>query len=144
MVPHRRALTIAALAALSAGCARSDPERELHETIGAMAGAIEKRDPGTFLEALADDFTRESGAFGKNDAKRVLAAALLRHEKISVTAIVTDVRIDGERAFAKVRVVATGGAGLLPERGQTWEFGSAWRREGGRWRVFNAEWREGL
>lgn len=130
--------------ALLVACARSDPERELRETIGAMAAAIEKRDPGVFLEVLADDFTRESGAFGKHDAKRVLAGALLRNEKISVTAVVTDVRIEGERAFAKVRVVATGGAGLLPERGQIWEFDSAWRREGGRWRVFNAEWREGL
>ncbi|GIL06066.1 MAG: hypothetical protein AMXMBFR72_26770 [Betaproteobacteria bacterium] len=144
MVPRRRALTIAAFGTLIAGCVRSDPERELHDTIGAMAAAIEKRDPGTFLEALADDFTRESGAFGKHDAKRMLAGALLRHERISVTAVVTDVRIDGQRARAKVRVVATGGAGLLPERGQTWEFDSAWRREGGRWRVFNAEWREGL
>lgn len=144
MVPRRRALTIAALGTLIAGCARSDPERELRDTIGAMAAAIEKRGPGVFLEARADDFTRESGAFGKRDAKRVLAGVLLRHEKISVTAVVNDVRTDGERAFAKVRVVATGGAGLLPERGQTWEFDSAWRREGGRWRVFNAEWRDGL
>jgi hypothetical protein len=144
MVPRRRALTIAALGTLIAGCARSDPERELRDTIGAMAAAIEKRDPGVFLEALADDFTRDSGAFGKDDAKRVIAGALLPHEKIRVIAVVTDVRIDGKRAFAKVRVVATGGAGLLPERGQTWEFDSAWRREGGRWRVFNAEWREGL
>jgi ketosteroid isomerase-like protein len=144
MVPRRRALTIAALGALSAACARSDPERELRDAIGAMAAAIERRDPGAFLEALADDFTRESGAFGKHDAKRVVAGVLLRHQKISVTAVVTDVRIDGDRAFAAVRVVATGGAGLLPERGQTWEFDSAWRREGGRWRVFNAEWREGL
>lgn len=130
--------------ALLAACTRPDPERELRDAIGAMAAAIEKRDAGAFIEALAEDFTRDSGAFGKHDAKRVIAGALLRHEKIGVTAVVTDVRIDGERAFARVRVVATGGAGLLPERGQTWEFDSAWRREGGRWRVFNAEWREGL
>lgn len=142
MLTRRRALTIAALGILIAGCARSDPERELRDTIAAMAAAIEKRDPGVFLEALADDFTRESGAFGKDDARRVLAGALLRHEKIGVAAVVTAVRIEGERAHAKVRVVATGGAGWLPERGQTWEFDSAWRREGGRWRVFNAEWRQ--
>jgi ketosteroid isomerase-like protein len=140
----RRAVVLLVSSALLVGCARSDPERELRETIGAMAAAIEKRDPGGFLDALADDFTRESGAFGKHEARRVLAGVLPRHEKITVTAVVTAVRIEGERAHAKVRVVATGGAGLLPERGQTWEFDSAWRREGGRWRVFNAEWREGL
>ena len=109
-----------------------------------MAQAIESREPASFLDHVADDFTRESGAFGKQDAKRVLAGAYLRNEKISVSAAVTDVRIDGDRAFAKVRVIATGGAGLLPERGQTWDFDSAWRRERGQWKVFNAEWREGL
>lgn len=133
------------LGALALGaCARSDPERELRETVAGMARAIEDREPGAFLDAVAEDFTRESGAFGKQDAKRILAGIYLRNEKIHLVAVVSEVKIDGERARARVRVAATGGSGLLPERGQTWEFDSAWRREGGRWRVFNAEWREGL
>jgi ketosteroid isomerase-like protein len=145
-VTRRRvaALLLALGAVLAAGCGRSDPERELRATIDAMAQAIEKREPAAFLDAMADDFSRESGAFGKQDAKRTLVAAILRNEKIHVSAAVTELRIDGERAFARVRVVATGGAGLLPERGQTWDFESAWRREGGQWKVFNAEWREGF
>jgi len=61
-----------------------------------------------------------------------------------VSTTVTEVRIEGERAFAKVRVLATGGSGLLPERGQTWEFDTVWRRDRGGWKVFNAEWREGF
>jgi ketosteroid isomerase-like protein len=145
-VTRRRvaALLLALGAVFAAGCGRSDPERELRATIDAMAQAIEKREPAAFLDAMADDFSRESGAFGKQDAKRTLVAAILRNEKIHVSAAVTELRIDGERAFARVRVVATGGAGLLPERGQTWDFESAWRREGGQWKVFNAEWREGF
>ncbi len=141
-----RRRVVASLLALAvvAGCGRSDPERELRATIDAMTGAIEKREPAAFLDALTDDFSRESGAFGKQDAKRTLVAAILRNEKISVNAVVTELRIDGDRAFARVRVVATGGAGLLPERGQAWDFESAWRRERGQWKVFNAEWREGL
>jgi ketosteroid isomerase-like protein len=145
-VTRRRivALLLALGAAFAAACGRSDPERELRATIDSMAQAIEKREPAAFLEAMADDFSRESGAFGKQEAKRTLVAAILRNEKIHVSAAVTEVRIEGDRAFARVRVVATGGAGLLPERGQTWDFESAWRRERGQWKVFNAEWREGL
>jgi hypothetical protein len=139
----RAAATVVAVAWLAA-CGRSDPERELRSAVAAMAQAVEQREPAAFLESVSEEFTRESGAFGKPDVKRVLAGAYLRNEKINVSAVVTEVRIEGERAFAKVRVVATGGAGLLPERGQTWDFDSAWRREGGRWKVFNAEWREGL
>jgi hypothetical protein len=142
--PERRALLMAAVALPLAACARSDPERELRATIATMAQAIERRAPADFLAAVADDFTRESSAFGKPDAKRILAGVLLRHEKISVTAVVTELQMDGARARVRLRVIATGGAGLLPERGQTWEFDSAWRRVDGRWQVFNAEWREGL
>ena len=140
----RRALLAGALAALLSACGRSDPEREIRSTIALMAQSVEMRDPAVFLDAVAEDFSRESGAFGKQDVKRTLLAAYLRNEKITVGAVVTDVRVEGDRAFAKVRVIATGGAGLLPERGQTWEFDSAWRRERGQWKVFNAEWREGL
>jgi hypothetical protein len=142
-----RAIVAGALIAVTlfaGGCSRSDPEQELRSTIAAMARAIEEREPANFLDAVADDFSRESGAFGKQDARRVLAGAYMRNEKITVSAVVTDVRIDGDRASARVKVFATGGAGLLPERGQTWDFDSAWRRDSGRWKVFNAEWREGL
>ncbi len=127
---------------LLAGCARSDPDKELRATVQTMAKAIERREPAVFLDALTEDFTRESGAFGKPDAKRVLAGVYLRNEKINVNATVTEVRIAGDRATAKLRVVATGGAGLLPERGQTWEIDTGWRRESGHWKLFNAEWRD--
>lgn len=140
---RRRAL-VATIAVLLAACARSDPERELRATIDTMARAIERREPGDFLAAVADDFSRESSAFGKTEAKRLLAGVLLRNEKIRVTAVVTDLELQGDRARVRLRVAATGGAGLLPERGQTWEFDSAWRRVDGRWQVFNADWREGL
>jgi len=133
-----------AVALLAGGCSRSDPEQELRSTIAAMARAVEQREPASFLDAVADDFSRESGAFGKQDARRLLAGAYVRNEKITVSAVVTEVRIDGDRASARVKVFATGGAGLLPERGQTWDFDSAWRRDSGRWKVFNAEWSEGL
>ena len=143
----RRAAVVALLfelGVLASGCGRTEPEKELRSTIAAMAQAIEQHRVSDALEPLAEDFTRDSGAFGKQEARRVLAGAVLRNEKIQLSATVTEVRVEGERAFAKVRVIATGGAGLLPERGQTWEFDTAWRLEGGQWKVFNAEWREGL
>ena len=143
---HRTLLVAVVLVAIAlfAACSRSDPEKELRSTIAAMAQAIENHQVGDALDPIADDFTRESGAFGKQDARRLLAGAMLRNERIRLATTVTDVRIEGERAFVKLRVIATGGAGLLPERGQTWEFDTVWRREQGRWKVFNAEWREGL
>lgn len=143
----RRALLAAAVLGpvlTLAGCSRSDPERELRETIAKMAQSIEQRDPGDFLDVVADDFSRQTGAFGKQEVKRLLAGVLIRNEKINLAVVVSDVQIQGDRATARVRVVATGGSGWLPERGQAWEFDTAWRRERGTWKVFNAEWREAL
>ena len=143
--PTRRVAVIAlAMALIVAGCSRSDPERELRDTVTRMAGAIEARRPADLLEHVADDFTRESGAFGKQELQRILAGVLLRNEKIVVTAAVTDVSVQGARASARIRVLASGGSGWLPERGQTWDITTHWRREGSTWRVFNAEWQEGF
>ena len=114
-----RALCLALLLGTTlGGCSRSDPERELRAAVAAMAQAIEQREPAAFLNFVSDEFARESGGFGKSDVKRVLAGAYLRNQKINVATTVTDVRIEGGRARAKVRVVATGGAGLLPSAGK--------------------------
>jgi ketosteroid isomerase-like protein len=144
---RRRLLRLCALGValgLTAGCTRDDPERQLRDTVARMARAIESRDLAAFLEHVADDFARESGDFGKADVRRVLAGVLLRNEKLAVSAVVSGVQVSGPRAAARLRVLATGGAGWLPERGQTWDVDTAWRREGGLWKLFNAEWREGL
>jgi len=142
---RRRTLLVACLyAGAAVACSRSDPEKELRAAIADMATAIEQQRVADLLKHVSEDFTRESGAFGKADARRVLAAAMLRNEKIHLTSTITALRIDGDRAFVRLRVIAAGGAGLLPERGQTWEFDTVWRREKGDWSVYNAEWREGL
>ncbi len=143
LLARRKLMVLAAV--LLAGCGRSDPERELRDTVDKMARALEDKRAADFLEHVSSDFTRESGAFSKDDARRLIAAALVRNEKITLAVAVTDINLLGrEAANVRIRVVATGGSGLLPERGQVWDFTSAWRRERGTWRVFNAEWREGI
>lgn len=130
---------------LPTACSRSDPERELRETIARMARAIEARQRDDFLKGLSEDFTRESGAFDKHEARRLLAGLMSRNERLALAVIVTEVDISGDRARVRLQVVATGSSGgLLPERGQAWTFDSAWRRESGAWKVFNADWRETL
>lgn len=146
MKPRARVAWVgtAVLAAFGLGaCSRSDPERELRDTIARMAAAIKARKPADLLDHVAEDFSRESAVFGRNDVRRVLAGVLARNERIVLSAIVTEATVDGTRASARVRVIATGGSGLVPERGQTWDFSTHWRRDGRKWVVFNAQWQDG-
>ena len=138
----RRAQLLAAALALASACSRPDPERELREAVAAMARAVVDKDVAAFLEYVSEDFVRESGVFDRNEVRRRLVANMLRHDSVQVIATVTEVKLDGERARATVRVLATGGRGWIPERADGWEFRTAWKREGGRWRVFAAEWRD--
>jgi len=110
-----------------------------------MAAAIEARRPADLLEHVTQDFTRESSAFGRDELRRVLTGVVLRHPKISVTAVVTEAHVQGPKASAHIRVVATGNdSGLLPQSGQTWHATTHWRYEDKQWMLFNAEWTEGL
>ncbi len=142
---RRRTLLLACTAsALLTACSRSDPEKELRSAVDKMQAAIEAKDASGFLEHVAEDFTRESGSFDKKEARRMLAGVFLTNQSIKVVTTVRDIKIEGQRATAQITVLATGSSGLLPERGQSWAFTTNWRRESGRWRVFNAEWKEAL
>ncbi|MBS1135442.1 MAG: hypothetical protein H6R02_2583, partial [Burkholderiaceae bacterium] len=69
----RRAAVVALVigpGVLASGCGRAEPEKQLRSTIAAMAQAIEQHRVSDALEPLAEDFTRDSGAFGKQEARR--------------------------------------------------------------------------
>ena len=126
------------------GCSRSDPERELRAAVAAMAQAIEQREPAAFLNFVSDEFARESGGFGKSDVKRVLAGAYLRNQKLMSPrpspTCASKAGAPGQRygslqpaVLDCYRSAGKHGISIL-----------TWRREDGRWKVYNAEWVEGL
>jgi ketosteroid isomerase-like protein len=135
----RFVLSVLCLLALAA-CSRTSPEAALRENVAQIADAVRARDTSAVLKHLADDFVRDSGGVDKAEVRRMLTAAFLRNEKIALTATVREVKIDGAIATAKINVIATGGAGLIPERADGWEFTTAWRRSSNDWKLYNAQW----
>ena len=105
-----------------------------------MVDAVESRDARALLHHVADDFTRDSGGFDRRQMRALLLGVFLRNQRIRVVTTVREVRIDGDRGRVRLNLLATGGAGLLPERGRLWDVSSAWRREGSDWKLYNAEW----
>lgn len=127
---------------LAAACSRSDPEKEIRAAVTAMEQAVKDKNMSNLMEHVTDDFTRESGGVGKQDARRMLAGAFLANPKIALLATIHEIKVEGDRANAVISVAATGGEGMLPQRGQGWEFKTRWRKDGSRWKVYAAEWRE--
>lgn len=135
----RACLALLAVPVLAA-CSRSSPEQQLRDTIAKMSDAVEARDASTLLAHVADDFTRDSGGMDRQQLRSLMLGLFLRNQRIKVLSTISDLRVDGERATVKLAVLATGGAGLLPERGRAWNVTTTWRREKSEWKVFNAQW----
>jgi ketosteroid isomerase-like protein len=135
-------LTATLLCLTLTGCSRSDPEKALRGTVDKMQAAAAARDASGVLEHLAEDFVRDSGGMDKAQVRGLLVGLFIRNQKVMVTTTVREVTITGNTATARIHVLATGGAGLIPERADGWEFTTAWRKEGSAWKLYNAQWND--
>lgn len=124
---------------LFAACARAPDEQRLRDTIAAMEASIESGESGDFVDRVAEDFSGQGGGLDQRQLRAMLMAQTLRHQSISVLLGPLDIKMFGERATVRVRVIATGGQ-WLPETGRQIELESHWRIEGGDWVCFRAEW----
>ena len=109
----RRFVMMIGLIVLSA-CSRAPDEQRLRDTVAAMETAIEAGEPGDFIDHVAEDFSGQGGSMDQRQLRAMLVAQTLRHQNISVLLGPLDVKLYGERATVKLRVVATGGQ-WLPE-----------------------------
>jgi len=126
-----------------AGCGGDDPAAALKREIGEMEGAIEARKPNDFLSRVTEDFTGNDGQVDKRMLHGVLVSQVLGDQNVSVTLGPLDVHLhDPDTATVKVSALLLGGR-WLPERGQTLQIESGWKRKGGEWRCYVAKWSEG-
>ena len=124
---------------LLVACAHEPDEQRLRDTIAAMETAIESGKPGEVADHVAADFTAQGGGMDARQLRAMLVAQTLRHQNISVLLGPLDVKLYGDRATVKMRVIATGGQ-WLPETGRQIDLESHWRFEDGEWNCFRAEW----
>jgi len=141
----RRALLVGACGLATAGllpaCTRSDPERELRKALQGMEGAIRERRSADFMSHVAEDFIQPSTGLDRAGVRRLVAGTLLANPNILLAVTVRELRLNGDRAVVRLTVLATGGRGMLPERGQAWDVTTGWRLEAGRWRVYSGDWK---
>lgn len=126
------------------GCARTPPEEALRTRVAALEAAVDARDAGALRDFLADDFI---GPGGMDDAgaRRLAQGMFLRYRDIGTRLGPLSVELQDRHATVRFDAVVTGGGGtLLPQSGQVYDVTTAWRLEGGEWRLVSAEWSPGI
>ena len=137
-------LAFLAVAASLGGCNRTTPEEALRARVAALEAAVDARDAGALRGFLADDFI---GPGGMDDAgaRRLAQGMFLRYRDIGTQLGPLAVDLQDSHAIVRFDAVVTGGAAaLLPESGQVYNVTTAWRIEGGDWRLVSAEWKPGI
>lgn len=125
---------------LQTGCTRAPAEQRLREAMSGLQTAIESRESNTAIGFLADDFIG-TGGLDREGARNLLRLMVLRHQNLGLTLGPAQIELFDTRATVRFTAVATGGQGaLLPESARLWHVETAWRDDGGDWKLISAQW----
>lgn len=135
------AATMLAALVLTA-CHRAPAEQQVREAIESGATAARANDIGALLAIVSDDFNGNDGELDRHGLRQLLAVRALHQDKTGVLIGPVSFEHKGDRIIAKFNLVLTGGkpGDLLPDRSAIYAMTTAWRREGGDWRCYNARW----
>ena len=132
-----------AVAMMLASCSGDTPEAQLRQQFDAMQAAVEAGKPSDFIEGVSADFTGEEG-IDRAALHNMVRAQTLMNARIGATTGPLDVKVDGENAEVAFNILLTSSSGrFLPSQAGTYRVTTAWRREDGDWRVYNARWEPG-
>lgn len=123
------------------GCDAPDREKQLRETMQAMASGLEQDDASAFLDHVADDFSGQRGAWDAARVKRFVIGQTLSRESFSIDLESVEITLHGDRASAVVETGIRGQRHWAPTGGAIYRFETGWRLDGGDWVVIRADWK---
>ncbi len=130
---------------LLCACSRSSDEQQLGNTLATMQQAIEDRKPSDFIENVADDFTAPEADMDQRKLHDLLRLQVLRNQRIGVSTVVRELRVEGIRATITLSATLTGrSGGRVPERGSVYSLTTGWRKDDGDWKLVQASWQRSL
>jgi hypothetical protein len=97
------------------------------------------------LDVVSDDFTGNDGELDRRGLHQLLALRALRQDKTGVLTGPISFEHRGDRMIVKFNLVLSGGkpGDLVPSVSAVYAMTTAWRRDGGHWRCYNAAWTGG-
>jgi hypothetical protein len=117
-----------------AACGHRSPEDRVRAAFEGCCAAVEAGDAARATEPLDPTFRGPEGM--DRATARLFLMGTLRGQKVGVTVLRDEIRVDGPEATQVVDLVLTGrGQGLLPQETSRRTFLLRWREVGGQWRL---------
>ena len=130
-----------ALMSLAACNEKLSVEQQIIATLRNMEYAAEEGQHLEFMTYISDSFGGQQGSMDRREFHRFMLFQINQNRRLQAQFFPIYVKEIGEgSAAAYFRLLVTGGAGLLPDRGQLFEVETQWQRDGGDWLLKGADW----
>jgi hypothetical protein len=126
------------------GCRHTPDEVRVREEIASIAHAAETNAASDVTAPLSDDFDGNAGELDRSALGNMVRFFALRGEHIGVTMGPIAIDHRGERMVATFTVTLTSGSQLFPDQLGVYEIESAWRKDDGKWRCYEASWKHSI
>ncbi|MEJ2384093.1 MAG: nuclear transport factor 2 family protein [Xanthomonadales bacterium] len=116
-------------------------EQRVIAQIRQMEEKIEAGERRAFMAHIAEDFVGRNGGMNRDQVRALVVFQLRRFERLQAQLFPINVTETGpDTATAEFRALVTGGPGWIPERGQVYDFSTAWQERDGEWLLIGADW----
>ena len=116
-------------------------EQQVIATLRNMEYAAEEGQHLEFMAYIADSFSGQQGSMDRREFHRFMIFQINQNRRLQAQFFPIYVReVDENTASAHFKLLVTGGAGLLPERGQLFEVETRWLPDGSDWLLSGADW----
>ena len=133
--------TFLAVGLLAACGEKLTVEQQIIATLRNMEYAAEEGQHLDFMGYVADTFKGQQGSMDRREFHRFMIFQINQNRRLQAQFFPIYVKeTDENSASAQFKLLVTGGAGLLPERGQLFEVETHWLREGSEWELITANW----
>ena len=138
----RKVFIVCLVASLQVSCGEEPTlEQQIIGTINEMEELAEEGKRRPFMAMVAADFSGQSGIMTKDEFQRFMIMQWNVNQRLHFQLGPIHVYSAGPgMATAEFRGLITGGRGLIPDRGQFYEFHTSWLLDGDDWLLRSANW----
>jgi len=120
---------------------RLSVEQQIIATLQVMEEAAEQGEHFKFMGYVANSFSGQYGSMDRREFHRFMIFQINQNRRLHAQFFPIYVQESGkDLAFARFKLLVTGGGGLLPESGRLFEVETQWLRDGSNWMLEKADW----